>query len=135
MSVCSEEGPWTSKKQRTVALYIALTEETRQLHWLRRSLHDFGFSHTSIVISATPRSDRAICCYIPLHTTYPTRTTHSAQRTLTSPTHFIRERVASNEASLTYVEGNLSGYYDEGTSGSTRTREVIGFTGASYRIS
>ena len=43
---------WSSKKQRTVVLsmteaeYIALTEGTKQLVWLRRFLTDLGFDQS-----------------------------------------------------------------------------------------
>ena len=92
---------WSSKKQRMVALsmteaeYIALTEGTKQLVWLRRYLTDLGFDQsqpTSIC------SDNLRAITLSHDASYHARTKH-----INDAYHFIRERVASNEVALTYI--------------------------------
>ena len=89
---------WTSKKQRTVALstteaeYISLTEGAKELVLMRRLLQDLGIDQkqpTSI------RSDNLSAITISHDATYHSHETH--QRCLP-----LRERVASNEAALTF---------------------------------
>ena len=92
---------WSSKKQSTVALstteaeYIALTHAAKQLTWIRRLLNE---------ISLEQRDPTAICCdnlstiTITCDVTYHVHTKH-----INIYYHYIREKVASNEASLTYV--------------------------------
>ena len=93
---------WSSKKQRTVALstmeaeYIALTEGTKQLVWLRRFLLDLGFdqSHPTSI-----HSDNLSAITLSHDATYHVCTKH-----INVTYHYIREKVASNEATLTYVK-------------------------------
>ena len=93
---------WSSKKQRTVALstteaeYIALTEGTKQLVWLRRFLLDLGFdqSHPTSI-----RSDNLSAITLSHDATYHAQTKH-----INVTYHYIHEKVASNEAKLTYVK-------------------------------
>ena len=92
---------WSSKKQRTVSLstteaeYKALTEGAKQLIWLRHALQELGLDQdqpTSI------RSDNLGAVTLSHDSTYHARTKH-----INIAYHFIREKVASNEATLTYV--------------------------------
>ena len=93
---------WSSKKQRTVALstteaeYIALTEGTKQLVWLRRFLLDLGFdqSHSTSICS-----NNLSAITLSHDATYHARTKH-----INVTYHYIHEKVASNEATLTYVK-------------------------------
>ena len=93
---------WSSKKQRTVALsttkveYIALTEGTKQLVWLRRFLLDLSFdqSHPTSICS-----DNLSTITLSHDATYHTRTKH-----INVTYHYICEKVASNKATLTYVK-------------------------------
>lgn len=92
---------WSSKKQRTVALstteagYIALAEGAKQIVWMRRFLEDIGIDQkepTSI------GSDSLSAIRISHDATYHARTKH-----INIAYHFLREKLASNEAALTYV--------------------------------
>ena len=93
---------WSSKKQRTVALstteaeYIALTEGTKQLVWLRRFLLDLGFdqSHPTSI-----RSDNLSAITLSHDATY-----HAWAKHINVAYHYIREKVASNEATLIYIK-------------------------------
>jgi hypothetical protein len=93
---------WSSKKQRTVALstteaeYIALTEGAKQLVWLRRFLHNLNLDQSK---PTSIRSDNLSAITISHDATYHARTKH-----INVAYHFIREKVASNEAALTYVQ-------------------------------
>src|SRR6266481_9132046 len=92
---------WSSKKQGTVSLsmteakYIALTHAAKQMTWIRRLLNEIGLDQ---------RDPTLICCdnlsaiTITHDATYHTRTKH-----IKIYYHFICEKVASNEASLTYI--------------------------------
>ena len=81
---------WSSKKQSTVALstteaeYIALTHAVKQLTWKR--------DPTAI------RCDNLSAITITHDATY-----HACTKHINIYYHYIREKVASNEASLTYV--------------------------------
>ena len=92
---------WSSKKQRMVALstteaeYIALTEGTKQLVWLRRFLTDLGFDQSQ---PTSIRSDNLGAITLSHDASYHARTKH-----INVTYHFICERVASNEVALTYV--------------------------------
>ena len=92
---------WSSKKQRTVALstteveYIALTEGTKQLVWLRRFLTDLGFDQAQ---PTSIRSDNLGVITLSHDASYHARTKH-----INVAYHFIRKRVASNEVALTYI--------------------------------
>ena len=93
---------WSSKKQQTVSLStteaecIALTEEAKQLVWLRRLLGDLTTDKTK---PTSIRSDNLGAITLSNDTSYHARTKH-----INVAYHFIRERVASNEAALTYVQ-------------------------------
>jgi Reverse transcriptase (RNA-dependent DNA polymerase) len=93
---------WSSKKQRTIALstteaeYIALTEGAKQLVWLRRFLQDLSFEQSK---STSIRSDNLSAITISHDATYHARTKH-----INVTYHFICEKVASNEATLTYIQ-------------------------------
>lgn len=105
---------WSSKKQRTVALstteaeYIALTEGTKQLIWLRQFLHDLNFDQSK---PTSIRSDNLSAITISQDATYHARTKH-----INIAYHFIHEKVASNEAALTYVQSkeNSAGLMTKG---------------------
>ena len=74
---------------------IYCTEGTKQLVWLRRFLLDLGFdqSHPTSI-----RSDNLSTITLSHNATYHARTKH------TNVTyHYIREKVASNEVTLTYT--------------------------------
>ena len=92
---------WSSRKQRTVALstteseYMALTEGTKQLIWLRRFLQDLQLNQeqpTSI------RSDNLGAITLSHDATY-----HARMKHINVSYHFIYKKVASNEV-LTYVQ-------------------------------
>ena len=92
---------WSSKKQGTVALstteaeYIALTHAAKQMTWTRHLLDKIGLEQRD----PTPiHCDNLSAITITHDATYHARTKH-----IKIYYHFIRERVASNEASLIYV--------------------------------
>ena len=93
---------WSSRKQRTVSLstteaeYIALTEGAKELIWLRRFLCDITLEQSD---PTSLRSDNLGAITLASDATYHARTKH-----INVAYHFIRERVASNEAVLTYVQ-------------------------------
>jgi hypothetical protein len=92
---------WSSKKQHTVALstteaeYIALTEGAKKLIWLRRFIQELGIDQTQ---PTSLRSDNLGAITLSHDATYHARTKH-----INVAYHFIREKVASHEATLTYV--------------------------------
>ena len=75
--------------------YIALTEGTKQLVWLRRFLLDLGFdqSHPTSICS-----DNLSAITLSYDATYHTCTKH-----INIAYHYIHEKVTSNEATLTYI--------------------------------
>ena len=75
--------------------YIALTEGTKQLVWLRRFLTDLGFDQSQ---PTSIRSDNLGAITLSHDASYHARTKH-----INVAYHFIRERVASNEVALTYI--------------------------------
>ena len=92
---------WSSKKQGTVAFstteaeYIVLTHAVKQMTWIRCLLDEIGLEQRD----PTPiRCDNLSAITITHDMTYHVRTKH-----IKIYYHFIRERVASNEASLIYV--------------------------------
>ena len=93
---------WSSKKQKMVALsmmeveYIALTEGTKQLVWLRRFLTDLGFNQSQ---PTSIHSDNLGAITLSHDVSYHARTRH-----INVTYHFICKRVASNEVVLTYVQ-------------------------------
>ena len=92
---------WSSNKQRTVSLsttgaeYIALTEGAKQLIWLRRALQEHGFDQDQ---PTSVRSDNIRAINLSHDPTYHARTMH-----INIAHHYIRQKVDSNEAALTYV--------------------------------
>ena len=92
---------WSSKKQSTVALstteaeYIALTHVAKQLTWIRKLLNGIGLEQRD---PTAIRCDNLSAITITCDATYHARTKH-----INIYYHYIREKVASNEASLTYV--------------------------------
>ena len=92
---------WSSKKQRTIALstteaeYMALTEGTKQLIWLRRLIQELGIDQTQ---PTSLRSDNLGAITLSHDATYHARTKH-----INVAYHFIHEKVASREATLTYI--------------------------------
>jgi hypothetical protein len=92
---------WGSKKQCTITLstteaeYIALTEGAKQLIPLRWFIQELGIDQTQ---PTSLRSDNLGTITLSHDTTYHTHTKH-----INIAYHFIREKVASHEASLTYV--------------------------------
>ena len=92
---------WSSKKQSTVALstteadYITLTHVAKQLTWIWRLLNKIGLEQWDpTMICCDNLSAITITC----DATYHTCTKH-----INIYYHYIREKVASNEASLTYI--------------------------------
>ena len=79
----------------TEAEYIALTEGTKQLIWLRRFLTDLGFDQSQ---PTSIRSDNLGAITLSHDMSYHARTKH-----ISVTYHFIGKRVASNEVALTYV--------------------------------
>ena len=75
--------------------YIALTEGTKQLVWLRRFLTDLSFDQSQ---PTSIRSDNLRAITLSHNASYHARTKH-----INITYHFIRERVASNEVALTYI--------------------------------
>src|SRR6266481_7312235 len=79
----------------TEAGYIALTHMAKQMMWIQRLINEIGLGQRDLTL---------ICCdnlsaiTITHNVTYHMRTKH-----IKIYYHFIREKVASNEASLTYV--------------------------------
>ncbi len=92
---------WSSKKQGMVSLsmteaeYIALTHVAKQMMWIRRLFNEIGLDQTDLTLI---RCDNLSTITITHDVTYHARTKH-----IKIYYHFIREKVASNEASLTYV--------------------------------
>ena len=92
---------WSSKKQSTVALstteaeYIALTHAAKQLTWIRRLLNEIGLEQRD---PTAIHCDNLSAITITCDATYHAHTKH-----INIYYHYIREKVASNEASLTYV--------------------------------
>ena len=123
---------WSSKKQRTVALstteaeYVALTEGAKQLVWLRRSLNDLGFIQSN---PTSIRLDNLGAITLSHDATYHPHTKH-----INVAYHFICERVASNEATLTYVRSkeNLADFMTKGLDVKQHRYLCVamGFTGA-----
>ena len=100
---------WSSKKQSTVALstteaeYITLTHAAKQLTWIRRLLNEIGLEQQD---PTAIRCDNLSAITITHNATYHARTKH-----INIYYHYICEKVASNEASLTYVtsKDNIAG--------------------------
>ena len=92
---------WSSKKQSTVALstteaeYIALTHAAKQLTWIWRLLNEIGLEQRD---PTAIRCDNLSTITITRDVTYHARTKH-----INIYYHYICKKVASNEASLTYV--------------------------------
>ena len=93
---------WSLKKQQTASLsttevkYIVLTEGAKQVIWMKRFLENIrlgGEEPTSIW------SDNLTAITLSNDSTYHTRTKH-----INVTYHFIHEKVASNEAVLTYIQ-------------------------------
>ena len=78
------------------AEYIALTEGMEQLVWLRCFLGDIAFQQTDLT---SLRSDNLGAITLANDATY-----HAHMKHINIAYHFIRKRVASNEAVLTYVQ-------------------------------
>ena len=125
---------WSSKKQRTVALstteaeYIALTEGAKEMVWLRRLLKELGSEQTG---PTSVRSDNLGSITLSHDATYHARTKH-----INVAYHFIRERIASNEATVTYVqsEENLADVMTKALDAPQHKylMEGIGFEGTSH---
>src|SRR6266481_2543889 len=92
---------WSSKKQGTVSLsmtgaeYIALTHVAKQMMWIQRLLNEIGLDQRHLTLI---RCNNLSAITITHDVTYHMRTKH-----IKIYYHFIREKVASNEASLTYI--------------------------------
>jgi hypothetical protein len=105
---------WSSKKQRTIALstteakYMALTEGAKQLIRLHRFIQELGIDQTQ---PTSLRSDNLGAITLSHDATHHARTKH-----INVAYHFIREKVASHEASLTYVhtKGNTADILTKG---------------------
>ena len=92
---------WSSKKQQTIASstmepeYMALTEGTKQLIWLRHFIRELGIDQSQLM---SLRSDNLGTITLSQDVTYHVHTKH-----INITYHFICEKVASHEAALTYV--------------------------------
>ena len=75
--------------------YIALTEGTKQLVWLRRFLTDLGFDQSQ---PTSIRLDNVGAITLSYDATY-----HAMMKHINVAYHFIHKRVASNEVVLTYI--------------------------------
>ena len=93
---------WSSKKQRTMSLstteaeYLALTEGEKQLVWLWQLLGDLT---TDQMKPTSIWSDNLGVITLSNDTSY-----HACTKHINITYHFICERVASNEATLTYIQ-------------------------------
>ena len=92
---------WSSKKQRTIALstteakYMALTEGAKQLIWLWRFIQELGIDQSQLM---SLHSDNLGAITLSQDVTY-----HACTKHIKVAYHFIREKVASHEAALTYI--------------------------------
>ena len=80
----------------TEAEYIVLTEGAKEMVWLRRLLEELGLEQTE---PTSVHSDNLGSITLSHDATYHARTKH-----INVAYHFIRERIASNEATVTYVQ-------------------------------
>ena len=80
----------------TEAEYIALTEGAKEMVWLRRLLEELGLAQTE---PTSVRSDNLGSITLSHDATY-----HACTKHINVAYHFIRERIASNEATVTYVQ-------------------------------
>jgi hypothetical protein len=120
---------WSAKKQRTVSLstteaeYIALTEGAKELVWLRMALQELGFNQNQ---PTSIQCDNLAAITLSHDATFHARTKH-----INVAYHFIREKVASHEASLTYVRSkeNPADLMTKGLEGGQHRylREKLGF--------
>ena len=92
---------WSSKKQGMVSLsmtkaeYIALTHTAKQMMWIWRLLNEIGLNQRDLTL---------ICCdNLSAITIAHDATYHARIKHIKIYYHFIREKVASNKASLTYI--------------------------------
>ena len=105
---------WSSKKQQTIMLstmeaeYMALTEGTKQLIWLRRFIWELGIDQSQ---PTSLRSDNLGTIMLSQDATYHMHTKH-----INVAYHFIREKVASHMAALTYVptKENIADIFTKG---------------------
>ena len=92
---------WSSKKQSIVALstteaeYIALTHAAKQMVWIRLLLSELGLPQQA---PTNIRSDNLGAITLAQDATYHARTKH-----IKIYYHFVREKVATQEAVITYV--------------------------------
>ena len=92
---------WSSKKQGTVMLstteveYISLMHAAKQMTWIQRLLNEIGLDQSKV---KPIRCDNLSAITITHDTTYHAHTKH-----INIAYHFVREKVASNEALLTHV--------------------------------
>jgi hypothetical protein len=73
-----------------------MTEGAKEMVWIRRLLQDMDFQQTE---PTSIRSDNLGAITLSNDATYHSRTKH-----INVAYHFIRERVASNDATLSYVQ-------------------------------
>ena len=91
---------WSSKRQPTVALssteaeYIAATQATKEAIWLRRLFKDLGHPQNE---PTTIYEDNQGCIQLAKNPIHHQRTKH-----IDIQMHFIREKIDSNEVTLTY---------------------------------
>jgi hypothetical protein len=81
----------------TEAEYIALTQAAKELIWLHKLLIDLGFDITNDPTSM--RSDNLGAISLACDSTF-----HACTKHIKIAYHFICEQVASNKATLTYVQ-------------------------------
>ena len=91
---------WSSQKQKTVAKssteaeYVALSFATQEVIWLRRLLESIGSSTVASTIIYEDNQGAIELSRNPKH--------HNRTKHIDTSYHFTRERVASNEISVTY---------------------------------
>lgn len=93
---------WNSKKQPTVALssteaeYMALAEVTKEAIWIRKFLDSLGYTQTTPTLLMEDNMGAIELAKNPVH--------HSRTKHIDIRHHFVREKLASNEIELCYIQ-------------------------------
>ncbi|GMF49085.1 unnamed protein product [Phytophthora fragariaefolia] len=114
LMMCGAPVVWRSTFQKTVALsstkaeYMALSGCVKECIWMRRLLKDIGVDQVGVTVIY---EDNEGAMALAKNVGYQARTKHIDIRY-----HFIREKGASNEVELVYVESNnqLADYLTKG---------------------
>jgi hypothetical protein len=92
---------WSSRKQPTVALssteaeYMASTQATKEVIWLRRFLNDLGYSQEEPTLINEDNKGSIELAKNPVH--------HKRTKHIDIQHHFIREKVESGEIVLRHI--------------------------------